>query len=717
MILVILLYSAVAVTSVSAHALLLRSNPEANAVLEQSPAQVELFFSEAIEPELSSITVCDSNNLIVDAGDARVDPSDPKRMTVSLRSLPDGVYTVTWKVVSAIDGHQTIGTYPFAVGNANAEAVKAIQQSSTARIPFSALLSKFLLLASLALLIGQRLFIELIWNPTLASEPAMSQASVWVTFRRIGLVDVLLSIGIGILSQAGQTTGAELSFPWDPEVGRMLTETRLGLIWLARLALAVMSVWLANGQETSVKKWSGLLANVALLFTVTLTSHAATETKPLLPVLGDWIHLIGMTFWLGGIIHLYTSVRQFQQLDDPSRTKLTASLTSRFSTNAFVFVALIGVTGFYSAYLRVGTWSALLTTLYGHVLLVKQGFVAGLLIIAGINLLIISPRLQRERREGVANSRSISQFGRILFIDVTFAVLLLASVSFLTYIPPAKIVPPNTDFTDLTQVDDLEVEINISPARVGQNEFMLMLLTPNGIPVYTTKEVLLRFTPDQANIPPSELQLTGDGSGMYMASGTYLSFPGTWQVQAVVRREDKFDVYANFDVQLQKPGEDKTASSKQAGGLLLSIGLLFTLITFSVKPNPTIRFGVGVPLIVALLSFGVYFLVRPPVVENEQANPIPPNSESIAAGGAIYAVNCVLCHGVSGAGDGPIGLTMNPRPANLIQHAIPGAHTDAQLYEWITNGFPGTRMPAFKTTLSDTDRWNLVNYIRTLAPK
>ena len=205
---------------------------------------------------------------------------------------------------------------------------------------------------------------------------------------------------------------------------------------------------------------------------------------------------------------------------------------------------------------------------------------------------------------------------------------------------------------------------------------------------------------------------------MYMATGTYLSFPDNWQVQAVVRREDKFDAYANFDLQLQKPGASvRTASSKQAGGLILSIGLLLALITLTLKSNALLRFGIGVPLIMVMITFGVYYLMRPPIVENEQANPIPPNNESIAAGGSLYAVNCVPCHGVSGTGDGPIGLTMNPRPANLKQHGMPGAHTDAQLYEWITNGFPGTRMPAFKTTLSDTDRWNLVNYIRTLAPK
>src|SRR5690349_20640939 len=95
LIIFILLYSASAVTPVFAHALLLRSNPAANATLEQPPVQVELFFSEALEEKLSSIRVFDSNNLAVDAGDVRVDSSDPTRMTVSLHRLSDGVFTVS----------------------------------------------------------------------------------------------------------------------------------------------------------------------------------------------------------------------------------------------------------------------------------------------------------------------------------------------------------------------------------------------------------------------------------------------------------------------------------------------------------------------------------------------------------------------------------------------------------------------------------------------
>jgi copper transport protein len=717
--LLVLIYSAWAVTPVSAHALLVRSIPEANAVLEKSPAQVELFFSEPLEPQLSSIMVYDSNNLVVDAGDVRVDPSNLFRMTVSMRSLPDGVYTVTWKVVSSIDGHQTIGTYPFAVGDANANAVKEIQQSSSAKLPFSALLSKFLLLASLALLVGQRLFIALIWEPTSKANPNDAGTPiVWRTFYRIGLIGVLLSIGIGILSQAGQTTGNELSFPWDPEVGRILTETRLGLIWLGRLALALFAVWLYMNKESYWKNWLGFIVNLGLFLTVTLTSHAATEGKPLLPILDDWIHLIGMAFWLGGLVYLFTGIRQLQQLEGGLRTQLTSLLTKRFSTNALFFVSLIGITGFYSAYLRVGDWSALLTSLYGHALLIKQIFVAGLLVIAATNFLIISPRLNRERLQGTANSNLVSVFGKILILELTFAGLLLVSVSFLTYIPPAKIATPaNTDYTSIKKADDLKIEINISPARVGQNTFMLMLISSDGKPLTSAKEVLLRFTSSQPNIPPSELELISDGE-MFSAKGAHLGFPGKWQVQAVVRRQDKFDTFANFDVTLRKPGEsNNTASSKQAGGLILSIGLLAALLTVTLKANRFTRFGLGIPLTLLTVSLGFLYLIRPPAVENAQANPIPPNSDSIATGGSLFVTNCVPCHGVSGKGDGPIGLTMNPRPADLTQHAIPGAHTDAQLYEWITNGFPGTRMPAFRASLSDTDRWNLVNFIRTFAPK
>ena len=210
-------------------------------------------------------------------------------------------------------------------------------------------------------------------------------------------------------------------------------------------------------------------------------------------------------------------------------------------------------------------------------------------------------------------------------------------------------------------MDDLKLELSISPGRVGQNTFTLKAITAEGHPLHSAKKVLLRFTPTQGDIAPSELELIGLGDGSFVAKGAYLSLPGRWQVQAVVRRADKFDAYANFDFALRNPGVASEATSsipKQAAWLLLLIGLLCSSLTSSIKAPPGLRLGVGAPLALLTFSLGLFYLTRPAVIETVQVNPIAPNSESIAAGQLLFSASCVPCHGVEGKGDGPVGLTL-----------------------------------------------------------
>jgi mono/diheme cytochrome c family protein len=108
-------------------------------------------------------------------------------------------------------------------------------------------------------------------------------------------------------------------------------------------------------------------------------------------------------------------------------------------------------------------------------------------------------------------------------------------------------------------------------------------------------------------------------------------------------------------------------------------------------------------------------LVDPPAEGAFQPNPVPADAESIAAGRALYGQYCLACHGPAGKGDGPAARTMNPPPADLTQHGLPGVHPDGQLYEWIANGYPGSQMPAFGDVLGEEDHWNLVNYLRAMS--
>jgi copper transport protein len=723
LLLAVLLYCAWVVTPAHAHALLLRSNPAPNAVLAQPPAQVELFFSETVEPSLSTISVFDSSGKAVDLGDVRVDPNDPTRMTVSVGSLTNGVYTVAWKAISATDGHLTSGSFPFAIGNGNAAALAAQTTTTNAQLPASALVSKWLMLASLALLVGQFSFIALVWKPSLRATDEklsadMHEPPVWGMFFRIALVGLLIGLLLNILSEAGQATGNELAWPWARETGRVVIDTRLGVIWLARLGLTMISIWLAKSRPAGWKPWAGFITGLALLLSISLTAHAATEMHPTVPVLSDWIHLIGMCFWLGGLPYLFTGLRKIRNLEGVLRTRLTSVCSERFSLMALASVAAIGVTGLYAAYLRVGSFHALYTTIYGEALLLKQVFVGLLLLLAAFNLLVISPRLKKARLAGAGETVLVARFGKMVLAEIFLGSLLLVSVSLLTYLPPAKITPPSFDLNDSIDADDLHVSINISPGLVGQNTFTVKL-TSNGQPVDTIKEALLRFTPGQQNVSPSEAQLLAQGGGVYSTKGSYLSLPGNWQVQVVVRRENKFDTFANFNFPLIPPGANRESALTPnfAGGMIVLDGLLFALAMLPLGGNRALRFGTLGLLTMVMVAAGIYYATRPVIDLNGQANPIAPNPQSIAAGRSLYEAHCVVCHGESGRGDGPLGVTLIPRPADFTIHAVPGVHTDAQLFDWITNGFPGSAMPAWRSNLSDTDRWNLVNFLRTFAPK
>jgi methionine-rich copper-binding protein CopC len=96
------------------HASLVRSSPARRATLTAGPDRVQLWFNEAVEAKFSSVSVLDAAGQRVDLADARVDPEDPKRLTVGLRSIGQGTYRVRFRVLS-VDGHVVESEFPFTV--------------------------------------------------------------------------------------------------------------------------------------------------------------------------------------------------------------------------------------------------------------------------------------------------------------------------------------------------------------------------------------------------------------------------------------------------------------------------------------------------------------------------------------------------------------------------------------------------------------------------
>ncbi len=103
-----------------------------------------------------------------------------------------------------------------------------------------------------------------------------------------------------------------------------------------------------------------------------------------------------------------------------------------------------------------------------------------------------------------------------------------------------------------------------------------------------------------------------------------------------------------------------------------------------------------------------------PAPSAARKNPVAPTQESMAAGQKIYSKTCAMCHGKSGDADGPAVIELNIHPAKLSDPQL-ATESDGALFWKITTG--KKPMPAFGKRISETNRWHLVNYIRTLPKR
>jgi mono/diheme cytochrome c family protein len=108
-------------------------------------------------------------------------------------------------------------------------------------------------------------------------------------------------------------------------------------------------------------------------------------------------------------------------------------------------------------------------------------------------------------------------------------------------------------------------------------------------------------------------------------------------------------------------------------------------------------------------------------VKNPEAaklkNPVKPSPESIAAGKAAYGKYCKFCHAEDATGNGPLA-PKDTHPPNLVDATWDHGSTDGEIFTNIKEGIgPKFDMKPMKTKMMDTDIWNVVNYLHSIAKK
>ncbi len=116
-----------------AHARLVEAYPADGAVLTDSPEQVQLLFNEPVEAEFDPLKVYDQEGDRVDEDNARVSPNNARLLVIDLEELPEGSYTVDWRVTST-DGHPIDDTHEFTVDASAAggagEPIEPVERSA-----------------------------------------------------------------------------------------------------------------------------------------------------------------------------------------------------------------------------------------------------------------------------------------------------------------------------------------------------------------------------------------------------------------------------------------------------------------------------------------------------------------------------------------------------------------------------------------------------------
>ena len=109
-----------------------------------------------------------------------------------------------------------------------------------------------------------------------------------------------------------------------------------------------------------------------------------------------------------------------------------------------------------------------------------------------------------------------------------------------------------------------------------------------------------------------------------------------------------------------------------------------------------------------------YLVIVPAYPTTYARSPLRYTASSIAAGAALYAAHCAVCHGADGYGEGPAAASLPVRPANLTAaHAL--HHRPGEIFWRLTHGIPGTPMPGFANALTPTQMWQLVGFLRARA--
>ena len=368
--------------------------------------------------------------------------------------------------------------------------------------------------------------------------------------------------------EAAEAAGVSGWSALRPHLMRQVLDTRFGTVWTAAaaawLVLGVLaSIGLAyaarrapvlrpasvgaTGLALPSRLHPALIAALApavfLLLVPALSGHGATQKPVAILFTSITAHVTAMTLWLGGLIALLAVVpAATRRLEGADRTRLLASVLTRFSTLALIAVAVLLATGVLQGYEEIRHLNLLTSTGFGRAVLIKFCLLLVLIGLGATNRRRNVPRMQELAEAGQTPGGAGVVLRRTLRAEVAvIAVVLIVTGALASYAP--AITKGSGPFSTTTTIGPEQLQMTVDPARVGPNEMHLYLISAKTGAQFTgAKEVTVQASQPAKSIGPLTLRTDHTGPGHYTVTGAQLGVPGTWLVQ-ITARVSQFDEY------------------------------------------------------------------------------------------------------------------------------------------------------------------------------
>ena len=365
----------------SAHARLLGSNPSDGSVLKNSPDVVTLRFDEPVRWTTRSIRVFDARGVVV--------PTDvSSRGSVVSASLPaamaKGSYVVAWRVVSD-DSHPVSGSITFSVGKPSPTVVEPKGEHKGQAGDESSLTRPLSITAALnylSLFTAGGLILFVLW-PLGGVRLRVEATDRLVVGRWAGACLAVLTAVNALPLQGADEQGLGV------HGAGAASAVDLPLLRGEVVVLVLQVVGLAAGLLLLRRhRWLSTAGAVLAVTSPAWVGHSRSAGPSLLVVPADVLHLLAGAVWFGGLLGLGLTLGALRE-----RPPEAAAVLSRFSTIAASVLVVLTATGAIAAWRIVGSWSGLVHTGYGQLLLVKVTVAAVAAAIAGFNRWRLLPRV------------------------------------------------------------------------------------------------------------------------------------------------------------------------------------------------------------------------------------------------------------------------------------------------------------------------------------